>query len=157
MVYAVIFALLLGLDQVVKHVVKTSMELYESIPVIQNIFHITYVQNTGAAFSILQGKQLFLIGLSILVFIILLVVLIKNKKHSVILNLSLTMILAGGIGNLIDRLFYGYVIDLFDFRVFPVFNVADSAISVGVVLLAVYLIFLEGRKEADGSSKNYSA
>lgn len=147
MVYFIVIAGILILDRVIKFLVHSNMTPGQSIPVIENIFHITYVRNTGAAFSILQGQQLILIGFPLLVMAVGLVLLIlKRKTWHPCLNLAIAMICAGGIGNLIDRALRGYVVDMFDFRFFPVFNVADIFVCVGCGLIVLYVLVLDGKK-----------
>lgn len=116
----------------------------ESIPVVEDIFHFTYVQNEGAAFSMWQGEWLVLIAFPVVVTGIGLVLMfLKRKTWNRLLLLSIAFICAGGIGNLIDRISIGYVVDIFDFRVFPVFNVADIFICVGCGLMLLEVILFE--------------
>ena len=134
--------LTLLLDQGSKLAVSSSMRLYESI-VVFPYFDLTYVHNTGAAFSFLSdagGWQRWLFAaLAIIISAVLSVWLARLKKHETLLAIALALVLGGAIGNLIDRLAYGYVIDFFDVYYnnwhWPAFNIADSAISVGVFLL----------------------
>ncbi|HHY43024.1 MAG TPA: signal peptidase II [Thermoanaerobacterales bacterium] len=131
--------LILALDLFTKYLVQKHMKPYQTIPVINDIFHITYVQNPGAAFGIFNGKTFFITAISLAVILIIAFVLIKYPiKHNV-LKIVLALILGGAIGNLVDRLRYGYVVDFLDFRIWPVFNISDCAIVVGVIIL-VYLI-----------------
>lgn len=131
------------LDFVTKYIVTVSMDLHQTIPLLNNIFHLTYVRNTGAAFSMLSGQRLFLILLPILIIVAIVVYIIKYKPKNKFLLLALSMIASGGIGNLIDRIRFGYVIDFFDFRLinFPVFNVADIFVTVGAAIFIILLIF----------------
>lgn len=124
------------LDQISKLFITKSLSYNQSVPVINGIFHLTLVHNRGAAFGILRN-QLPLFVFSSLFAIILIYISLKNDAHKKLslYSLSLSLILAGALGNLIDRLHFGYVIDFLDFRVWPVFNLADSAITVGAVLL----------------------
>ncbi len=146
MVYIIIIAVLVALDQLVKYAVSQGMSLGDSIPVIQDVFHITSVHNYGAAFSSLQGQRVILIVLTLALIAVCAVYLWRHRKNrSKIMLTAIAAIIAGGIGNLIDRLSRGYVVDMFDFRVFPVFNVADICVTLGCVALCVYLIFFEGR------------
>jgi signal peptidase II len=131
------------LDQVVKAWVKGALPVGGSIPLWAGVFHITHTQNRGMAFSLLEGK----VGLLAVAALIVVAVIIGVERRQagrlpVLLGLSLSLPLGGAVGNLIDRVVQGYVTDLFDFRLihFPVFNVADSAITVGVVLLAWYTL-----------------
>jgi signal peptidase II len=143
-IFYAIIAFAIILDQVTKHIVTTNMRLGESIPVIENIFHLTYFRNTGAAFGILQGQTLLLTIVPIILVVAIFVFLTKKaKENHIVLSLGLALICAGGIGNLIDRLRFGAVIDFFDFRVFPIFNIADSCVVIGCGLLIIFTIFLD--------------
>jgi signal peptidase II len=148
--------LALILDQASKLVIASSMQLYQSIP-ITSFFKLTYVRNTGAAFSFLSdagGWQRWLFAvLAILISIIIAVWLTRLKKQETLLAVALSLILGGAIGNLIDRLAYGYVIDFLDVYYqtwhWPAFNVADSAITLGVMLMLLESFGLVGTKESD--------
>lgn len=153
--YYLIIAAVLLLDQITKYIVRAGMELYQSIPIIDGVFHITYIQNSGAAFSMLQGKTFLLLLLPLLFSIAFFAAIIKLRKsgHWTLL-LSLSMIVAGGIGNLIDRATMGSVTDFLDFRFWPIFNVADIAVCCGCGLLLIYVIFVDGKKDkAEGEKK----
>jgi len=139
--YLIISFVILILDLFTKYIVQKNLVPYESIPVIDNIFHITYVQNTGAAFSILKGKTLFFAVVSLIIVAIIALILFKFPIKQRILGNGLAMILGGALGNLIDRLRFGYVVDFLDFRVWPVFNIADCLIVVGVIILAYIIMF----------------
>lgn len=143
----VIIGLIIALDQVFKFLIQSNMELGQSIPVIENIFHITYIHNYGAAFSIFQNKTILLIVLPMIIMIGIVVVLVKmGLGKDKFFTAALGLVVAGGIGNLIDRIFYGYVVDFLDFRVFPIFNVADVAVCCGCGLLILYVFFIEPKK-----------
>lgn len=151
--YAIIAAVVI-LDQIVKKAVAANMVLNESIPVIPDFFHITYIHNMGAAFSLMEGFRILLILLPLLVIMAAMIYMFKKRKkaHSLLL-VSLAFIAGGGLGNVIDRVALGYVVDYFDFRVFPIFNIADIFVCVGCGLLVVYMIFLDGKvskKQGDG-------
>lgn len=141
MVFAVV-AFILFLDQLTKFLITKNLFYNQSVPVIKGVFHFTLVHNRGAAFGILKNQVPFFIIASILA-IVLISLSLKEKRHSRNYIFFLSLILAGAIGNLIDRLTYGYVIDFLDFRIWPVFNIADSAITVGAVLLGLSLLKLE--------------
>ncbi|HLC61922.1 MAG TPA: signal peptidase II [Candidatus Nanoarchaeia archaeon] len=127
------------LDQLTKFLIRANFKLGESISIIRNIFHITYVTNTGAAFSIFQGFNLFFI-IFLVIFIGVVIYYLKNiKENEKMMQIAIGLLLGGTIGNLIDRISIGAVIDFIDFRIWPVFNVADSAVSVSVVLLIILL------------------
>jgi signal peptidase II len=129
-------------DQWSKIVVDSSMNLYQSIAV-SPFFNLTYVRNTGAAFSFLSEaggwQRWFFAIMAIIISIVLVVWIYRLKKHETLLAIALALILGGAIGNLVDRLAYGYVIDFLDVYYqgwhWPAFNVADMAISLGVLLM----------------------
>ncbi len=134
---------LLALDQITKYMVKNRFMVNESIAIIENVFHLTYVRNFGAAFGILKHQKLFFIVLTTAVLIGIIIFLRKQPRIHSVVKFSLSLIVSGAVGNLIDRVAYGYVIDFFDFRIWPVFNIADMAIVIGAFLLSYYLIFIE--------------
>lgn len=123
------------LDRLTKALVVAQFSLGESLPLIPSVFHLTYVQNTGAAFGLLKGYSWLFIGLSIVVVVWIVWELFGKQPISRLLIWGGSLIIGGALGNLIDRLQWSYVVDFIDFRVWPVFNVADSAITLGVILL----------------------
>jgi len=127
---------ILFLDQFTKLIAVKNLSLNQSVPLIKGAFHLTLIHNRGAAFGILKNQVPFFIFVSILAVILIYSALRNNKniKYS-FYNISLVFILSGAIGNLIDRLRFGYVIDFLDFRIWPVFNVADSVITIGAIML----------------------
>ena len=135
-----LFAILL--DQGTKLAIDSSMKLYQSIPVLP-FFKLTYVHNTGAAFSFLSEaggwQRWFFAGLALAISCVIAVWLARLKQHETLLAVALALVLGGAIGNLIDRLAYGYVIDFLDVYYqtwhWPAFNIADSAITLGVILM----------------------
>ena len=129
----ILAAVILSLDQLTKFIITKNLMPHESMPVIKGIFHFTLVHNRGAAFGILKG-QLFLFIFTSVIAIILIYRTLKNC-HLNLYSISLGLILAGAIGNLIDRLLFGYVIDFLDFRIWPVFNIADASITIGAILM----------------------
>lgn len=145
--YFIIIALILIADQLVKYLIQAGLELNQSIPVLDGIFHITYIHNYGAAFSILQNKTMLLIGVQIIVITGILIYLIKKRKteHSLLL-MSLALIIAGGLGNLIDRAVKGYVVDFLDLRFWPIFNIADISVCVGCGLMVLYVLIIEPKR-----------
>lgn len=139
-------------DQVTKYVVVNNMALHESIEVIPGILHFTYIQNDGAAFGSLDNARWVFMILSTVAIIAIFVYLFWKKPKNILQLSSLTLIVAGGIGNMIDRVRLEYVIDFIDFKGFGslwqwVFNVADSCVTVGCVMLALWMI-LEIVKES---------
>ena len=110
------------------------------------LLNFTYLENRGAAFGILQDSRLFFIILTLAIVAVLVYYFIKNyKKKPIILNIALAMIISGAIGNFYDRLFQGYVVDFIEFAFikFPVFNIADIFVTIGSLLMIIYLLFLE--------------
>lgn len=135
--------LILSLDQVTKFIADKNLSLTQALPVIKGVFHLTLVHNQGAAFGILKGQVLLFVLIAVLAIIVISFALRNNySRKPPLYNLSLGLILAGALGNLIDRLFFGYVIDFLDFRIWPVFNLADSAITIGAILLGYSCIRL---------------
>ena len=136
--YLIILAII-ALDQLVKVLVRSNMEPGESIDVIGKIFSITYIQNRGVAFSLLSGSGFVLVVLPAIAVVVCVVVMevLKDMHWSIASFLILTV--SGGIGNIIDRTVLGYVTDMFDFHFWPVFNIADIAIVVGCVMMALYV------------------
>lgn len=140
----IIFILLVILDQYTK-ILLTAIKGGNSIPLINNVLEFRYLENHGAAFGILQGQRVFFLIMSIVVFLVIGLILyrIPNEKKYLALNLILTFILAGAIGNTIDRLVLGYVRDFIYFSLidFPIFNVADIYITCSTILLIIVIIF----------------
>ncbi len=137
------------LDRLSKLLVMGRMALSESIPLWEGVFHITYIHNEGAAFSMLSGRQAFLqILTALLMLAILLYLLFAGRRSSRLTVVALSLILAGGLGNLWDRVLYGWVPDFLDFRLihFAVFNVADIFVTLGCALLFLEVLLLEPRR-----------
>lgn len=133
-------------DQASKMFILGNMFLNQSIPVITNVFHITYIRNPGAAFGLMAHRTSFFIAVSILV--ILGIIFFYKKyggKGKGALPATLGLIAGGALGNMVDRVRFGEVIDFIDFRVWPVFNLADSAIVIGAGLLVIVFWKLEGK------------
>ena len=126
------------MDRFSKIYIISKIPLHKSINIISNFFSITYVKNTGAAWSILSGNRLFLIIVGVIVLVMFIYYIFKEKNITLIESVSYGLIFSGITGNLIDRVFYGYVIDFFDFYIFgydfPIFNIADTLIVVGVII-----------------------
>ena len=125
------------LDQISKYFFITKFTIDESVPVIKNIFHLTLTKNTGGAFSFFSGNNSLFFWLSLIIIGILLYSLSQFPKNNLVL-ISMGLILGGAIGNILDRIFYGGVVDFLDFRIWPVFNFADSFISLGVAGIILY-------------------
>lgn len=143
MLYTIIALVLLLADQVVKYLVRTGIELGQSVPFIPHVLDLTYVQNTGAAFSMLRDHTWILILISAIV-VVVVASFVRRGFFQGWLGLTAAMlVMCGGVGNLIDRVVLGYVTDMFQttFMNFAVFNLADCYITVGVVLLFIYVLF----------------
>ena len=138
---------ILLLDMFTKTLAIEHLTKVPTLPVIKNVFHLTYCENTGAAFSMFSGKPYILAVISLVLVAILVGYIALKKPKSRVLMLSLTAIAAGGLGNIIDRFTRGFVVDFFDFRLinFAIFNVADIAVCCGVVLLGIYLFFIQDK------------
>lgn len=134
-----IIVLMLGLDQVSKWLVRDAMDLGQSIPIISSLMSLTYIENRGAAFGIMAGGRVLFIALTFLLLAFLLWYRHQNKHQSLLLEISTGLIIAGALGNLIDRIVKGSVTDFIDFHFFPIFNVADIAVTCGVFLMAVFI------------------
>lgn len=141
-----LIALIFLLDRISKSMIEKKLELHQSYEIIKDFFSLTYVRNTGAGFSILQGQMWFFYLVSILVLIFLIYLLTKEKR--LLYQLIYSFIIAGTLGNFYDRLNYRYVIDFFNFKIFnynfPIFNIADIAITIGGFL--ILLDFLKKEK-----------
>ncbi|MEI3606707.1 signal peptidase II [Pseudogracilibacillus sp. SE30717A] len=147
--YYILALLVIIFDQWTKWLIDKKMEIYESIPIINNFFYITSHRNTGAAWGILKGQMIFFYIITVVVVIGIIYYMQTHAKENKLLAISLSLILGGAIGNFIDRLFRKEVVDFLDFIIinydFPIFNVADSALSVGVILVLL-VTFLDERK-----------
>lgn len=147
LVWLMIIAGVIALDQLTKWLTVINLDLGETVPLIENVLHFTYVRNTGAAFSMFSepDQRWIFMTVSTVALIGLSVYLWKNKKGSKLLGIALSFVIGGGIGNMIDRCLLKYVIDFIDFRLinFAVFNIADSFVCVGVGLFALQVILEE--------------
>ncbi len=142
--------LILFLDQATKYASEVFLSSRQSLPVIRGVFHLTLVHNRGAAFGVLKGGGVIFIIATVLCLVAILSLLANQglfrrvfdlEPKDALLRFSLALIFAGAAGNLIDRLRFSYVIDFLDFRVWPVFNVADSAITIGGILIFYRMVF----------------
>lgn len=154
MLYALLTVLLVALDQAVKYLVRAHIPLGGSVPFLPHVMDFTYVQNTGAAFSIFAQHTWLLTLLSLAVSVLLILALVRGwVTRTRPGRLCLTLVLAGAVGNLIDRALFGFVTDMFEtlFIRFAVFNVADICVVVGGIGFCAYYLFLydklEGKEE----------
>lgn len=129
--------LIILLDQLTKYLISKYMIVSQSIPLIQNFLYLTYIQNTGAGFGLLKGWNTALIFISLIIIGIILFYFDRITREKTI-HIPIALILGGAIGNLIDRIFIGHVIDFIDFSIWPTFNIADSCITIGALWLIVY-------------------
>ena len=145
MIYICLFLILLIIDQYSKFIIHNTLYVGDTIPIIDNFFNLTYVQNRGVAFGLFQGKIDIVSILALIAIGLILFYFCKNfKKISFLERIAYTMIFAGAVGNMIDRLFRGFVIDMLDFRGIWsfIFNFADVWINIGVILIIIeHLIF----------------
>lgn len=136
-----------AVDRFTKLAALGSLSPEESFKVLPDIFHITLVLNSGAAFGMLAGRAGLFVVLSAIVITVIILFGWRHKELSPSVAVSLGLIMGGAAGNLVDRVRYGHVVDFLDFRVWPVFNVADSCITVGVALLVYTMIVRTTRTE----------
>ena len=155
MPYAILTVILVALDQLVKYLVLQNIQAGQYIPFIPYILDLTYVENTGAAFSMFSEHTWLLTVISAVMSVLLAVAIWKNFFRHPLGKLSLTLVLGGAIGNLIDRAMRGFVVDMFHvlFMHFAVFNVADCFVVVGGIATAIYYLFLEPKLEGQKSSE----
>ena len=151
----ILSTLLMFIDQLIKYFVIHNLELYKSIKLIPNFFYITFVKNDGAAFSILRGNRWLLIAIGIIALMFMIKLIIMDKKITKLDVVSYSLVIGGLLGNLVDRVLYGSVIDYLDFYLFgynaPVFNFADSCIVIGAIIIICVLI-----KEGNNYESNNS-
>lgn len=150
----------IGIDQLTKILVSSNMEIYESITVIPKVFNITYIHNKGAAFGMLSNHRWVFMVVSTIAIIAMSVYLFRFCKEGMFFKVGLALVISGGIGNMIDRIFLGYVVDMIEATFietlfgwsFAIFNVADSFVCVGagiVIFCLVRDIIKEGKKNAN--------
>jgi signal peptidase II len=159
--FFLIAAIVLLLDRLAKWAVASNIALHDSVTVIPGLFHLTHVENTGAAFGLFaessaQWKVGVLVSFSVIALVIVSALLWKNSHALSTTTIGLSLILGGATGNLWDRMMTGHVVDFLDFYVgsyhWPAFNVADSAIVIGAILLVSEIVFAKSGNEAVKSS-----
>lgn len=141
--------LVVVLDQAVKYYVASHMTLGMSIPVINNVFHLTYILNPGAAFSLLEHQTGFFVAVAAVMLAAVGYYYPRIPVQFLWLRIGISLLAGGAVGNVIDRIRTGYVVDFFDFRIWPVFNVADIAIVSGVGLIVFHMLYVEREAEQD--------
>ena len=151
--YALLAAAIVAADQVVKYLVVTGIAAGTHLAFLPGVLDLTYVQNTGAAFSLLEEHTWILTIVSAVVSVLLAVLLARRVFPRPFAMVSLALVLAGAVGNLIDRALLGYVTDMFEtlFMRFAVFNVADICVVVGGIAFCVYYLFFHGKEEGHGA------
>jgi len=145
--FSIITLSVILLDQLTKYLVQRFLSEGDSVPIIKGLFHLTYYRNPGAAFNILLHQTEFFIVITIIVMAVIIYFFRQLPREKILARTALALQLGGAGGNLIDRVSGGYVVDFLDFRVWPVFNIADSAIVVGVLILSWEIIRWEEREE----------
>jgi signal peptidase II len=162
-VLVICIVFIVALDQYTKYEVQQRIHLYQTIKVISGFFNLTHLRNTGGAFGIFAGNKggvgsLFFVALPLVAIGIILYLIYKLKEHERILSLSLSLILSGAIGNLIDRARYQEVVDFLDFHLFsyhwPAFNIADSAITIGIGLMVLELLIHDRKRSRNIQAPN---
>ena len=141
-------AVVVVLDQITKALTRSYLDLYDSVPVITNFFHLTYVTNDGMAFGLnFPGGSYVFLFISIILTIVIFMYLWKEQNNHMLMRLSLALILAGAVGNLIDRLLFGQVVDFFDFMIgdyhWYILHVADSAVTIGMILFLYFSFIIQ--------------
>ena len=156
MLYAILIVVMIVLDQVTKYLVRANIPLGGSVEFLPGIMDFTYVKNTGMAFSMLSKHTWLLAVLSVVVIAFLVFMLVKKEITHPFGMLSVSLVIGGAIGNLIDRVFFGFVTDMFRtlFMNFAVFNVADIFVVVGAIALCVYCLFFYDKYEGKGDKKH---
>ncbi len=149
MLATIVIVLLVLLDQVVKYLVKTNIPLGGAVSFLPGILGLTHIHNTGAAFSMLSGARWFFVLLTVAFVVFGMWVLLTGRLRHPLGKWSWVLVLAGAIGNLIDRVLYGYVVDMFEvqFMHFAIFNVADIFVVVGGILFCIYYLFLHDKQK----------
>ncbi|MBO0994296.1 signal peptidase II [Bacillus sp. SD088] len=158
MIFYIIAFFIVVLDQLTKWLIVKNMEFGESIPIIQNFFYITSHRNRGAAWGILENQMWLFYIITVIVVVGIIYYLEKHAKGKYLFQLSLSFILGGAIGNFIDRVFRQEVVDFVDTYIFtydfPIFNIADAALTIGVVLMFIQLI-KEAREEKEKKNEQH--
>lgn len=145
MIYYMLAALLIVVDQLSKWAILQNFDLYEEKILLPGFLSLFYIQNRGAAWGIFEGRMIFFYIITVFVVGYLIYMFHKEKTDSKLVGVSFSLILAGAIGNFIDRLVNGFVVDMFrlDFINFPIFNVADMCLTIGVALMLIHVLFFE--------------
>lgn len=155
MIWVILMIILVGLDQWTKWFFFVNQDKFSHFEVIKDFFYLTYVENRGAAFGMMQNFRWGFLIITPVVLVFLIIYFIKNRNT--LLRTALAFFIAGAVGNFIDRLFRGFVVDFLDFYPFgydfPVFNAADIFVNIGAALLIIYLIFIYKEPEKEKEEK----
>lgn len=147
--------LVVVIDYIIKILIINNLKPISSLEIIPGLFSLNYVENKGAAFGMLANARWIFIVFTIAVIIFLIIFVFWKKPTSKLLNVAFILIIGGGIGNLIDRIFYGYVVDYLSISFFPpVCNFADYCVTIGAFLLVIYLIFITDYTKKNKELKN---
>lgn len=151
--YVIIFVsiLIVGIDQLLKYLAIQFLSPIETFPLIRGVLNFTYCENKGAAFGIFEGRTFLLVGVTGVVLLALLILLlIKKLPTSPLAMWGIGLIIGGGVGNLVDRIFRGFVVDYIHLKFikFAIFNFADCCVVIGTILFIIYFLFIEGKKDS---------
>lgn len=141
--------LVIFLDQIIKYLTVINLQVLESASGIPGLFDFFYIRNDGAGWGLLSGNRNIFLVITVIAAAYIIYLIIKNRHHHLLTRISYGLILGGALGNFIDRLRLGYVVDMFrlQFIDFPIFNIADIALSLGVVLLIIIIIFFKNSED----------
>lgn len=141
-------------DQIIKYFVATFLQPIGSVTVVDHFFKLTYTENNGVALGMFSGMRWVFVALTAILLIVIIAIMFKKRPRGKMFYISAGLIIGGGIGNLIDRIFYGYVIDYLSLSFFtPICNFADYCITVGTILLVIYVLFFSDMKSLSKKDK----
>jgi signal peptidase II len=146
--YLLLTSILILLDRLAKWWASSSLTAGQPTPLLGQSIRLTRVHNVGGAFGIFPGSGELFLAVSGVVSVVLLVLLLASRVRGILARIGIAIVLAGAVGNLIDRLLYGFVLDFFEIRGFPVFNLADACITVGAGLIILHVLFGGDRDRA---------
>ena len=150
----IVGAVLVIIDQIIKYFISAYLQPVGSVSVIDNIFSLTYVENKGVAFGMFSDMRWIFVALTSILLVIIIFYMFKKRPKSKFFYVCAALIIGGGIGNLIDRIFYGYVIDYLSLSFFPpVCNFADYCITAGTIMLVIYLLFFSDILDSSKKAK----
>lgn len=153
-IYILAIAAMIATDMAVKRWAVAELANHTEFRIVGNLLTFSYAENTGAAFSMLQGKRWIFITLTVIVLTLLIYVMLSHFIASPIGEWGCVLIIGGALGNFYDRLRQGYVVDMFFLKYFAIFNVADVFVTAGAILLSVYLVFFYSKEERTNGTKS---